>query len=275
MATDIADWPINAASVSNIDGAATSDVAESNLPRTLNNAMRAMVEGISRRHRVVTFFDDFLADAIEARISSTAGSGTANAALAVVAGSQNGLATLKSASDDGAHSANGSTVSLDALNFLPSVGGLAMEVRLKVDDITNVAIFVGFSDTISTTVELPIYKTSGADTLDSDATNACGVGFDTDGATDEWWQGGTADGTDTAATHSGAAPVNDTFVTIRVEVSTAGAVTGYIDDTVIGAAVASAINPATPVTPFLVVANRSAAQRILTSDYLYVQQSRA
>ena len=80
---------------------------------------------------------------------------------------------------------------------------------------------------ISTTVELPIFKASGTDNIDSDATDACGVAYDIDGTTDEFFQGGVDSDTDTAATHSGSAPSDNTFVTIRVEVSAAGAVEGF------------------------------------------------
>lgn len=274
MATDIADWKITASDNANVDGASTSDIAENNLPRTINNAVRAILSGIAARHRVIRFFDDFLAGALDGKLSSTAGAGANTEALTVVANSQGGLATLKSSDANASHAADASSISLDQINFLPSVGGLMMEARLKIDDVSSVAFFFGFSDVISTTVELPVYKTSAADTLDSDADNACGVGFDTQGTTDQFWQGGTADTVDTAATHSGGAPSNDTFFTVRVEVSAAGAVTGYIDDTAVGAAVASAINPATPVTPYIAIANRTTAQRILTLDYLLVQQSR-
>ena len=98
--------------------------------------------------------------------------------------------------------------------------------------------------------------------------------FDTDGSTDEFFHGGVDSGTPTAAVHSGSAPVNNTYVTLRVEVSAAGAVRGFVNGTAIGAATASAITIATPVTPFIVVSNRSASQRILTVDYIHAQMDR-
>lgn len=222
----------------------------------------------------ITFFDDFLAAAIDARISSTAGSGTNTEAATVVANSVSGEITLKSASDDGAHSANGTALTLDQLNFKANQGGLVLETKIKLDAITAVALFVGFTDVISSTVELPIFKTDGADTVDSDADNACGICFDTDGTTDQWFQAGVKATADTDPTHSGSAPAADTYVTLRVEVSSAGAVTGYINGTAIGAATANAITATTALTPCIVVANRGAAQRIATVDYLWVQQNR-
>lgn len=274
LSPDIADWsPIPGSNV-NTDGTTDTDTRENNRPRTVNDALRGVQSAISVPFRRVLFFDDFLAGALDAKLSSTAGAGTGNAALTVVADSTNGLATLKSASDNGTHAQNVSTVSLDQLNFRADQGGMAMEARLKIDVITNVAIFVGFTDTISTTVELPVFKASGADDLDSDAANACGVGFDTQGTTDQWWHGGVKADTDTAATHSGAAPAADTFYTIRVEVTAAGAVRGFINDVAIGAAVANAVTVTTSLTPFIAIANRTTSQRIATIDYFAAQQSR-
>lgn len=220
-----------------------------------------------------TFEDDFIGT-IKSAISSTAGSGTGNAAATISAG-DGGRVTLKSASDDGAHSANASTITLDTLDWSADAGGLVMETKLAIDDVSEAAIFIGFTDTISTTVEMPIYKTLGADTIDSDATDACGIGFDIDGFTDQFFQGGVKAGTDTAATHSGTAPTDLTFFKARVEVSAAGAVEGFIDDVSIGTAVDAAVTVTTALTPAIIVANRSANQIILTIDYIFVQQDRA
>lgn len=240
--------------------------------RTALPAPRPELQTVDPSQRSV-FLEEFIVG--EAfKVSSTAGSGTANEAVQAVANSTNGEATIKSASDDGTHAANASTISLTETNFRADKGGLAMEARIKIDDITTVALFVGFSDTVSTTVELPIFKTEGADTIDSDAANACGVAFDTDGTTDQWFQGGVKADADTAATHSGTAPANNTYVTIRVEVSTAGAVQGFINGTAIGTATANAVTATTSLTPFIVVANRAAAQRTMTIDYIWASQKR-
>lgn len=225
-----------------------------------------------------TLLDDFfgtwaIGDAGPAdRWSSTAGSGTGNAVATTVANSLCGEITIKSASDDGAHGANASNLTGINLGFKANRGGLMMEARLKIDAITDVALFVGFTDTISTTVEMPIFL-NAAD-LDSDATDACGVGYDTDGTTDQFFHGGVKAGTDTTPAYSGSAPVADTYFTVRVEVSAAGAVTGYIDGTAIGTAVANAVTITTALTPCLVICNRGAAQRVMTVDYVYVQMDR-
>lgn len=271
MAIDIADLSPIPASNTTID---SLNIAEGCDPGNLNGVDRSIAAALAAFHRRVTFFDDFLGGAIEARISSTAGSGTGNQAATVVADSLNGEITIKSASDNGAHSANATTITLDQLNFKANQGGMAVEARLKVDLITSVALFLGFTDVISTTVEMPIYKASGADDIDSDAADACGICFDTQGTTDQWFHGGVKAGVDTAATHSGTAPSADTHVTLRVEVSAAGAVVGYVNDTAIGSAVANAVTITTSLTPCIVICNRTTSQRIATIDYFYAQQSR-
>jgi hypothetical protein len=225
-----------------------------------------------------TLFDDFygtwaIGDAGPADTwSTTAGSGTGNQVATTVAASLGGTVTLKSASDDGANGANSSTFTGINLGFKANSGGLAMEVRVKLDAITAAALFVGFTDTISTTVELPIFL-NGVD-IDSDATDACGIIFDTDGTTAQWCHGGVKNNTDTAPAYSGTAPVADTYVILRVEVSAAGAVQGFVNGVAIGNPVANAVTATTALTPAIVVSNRGAAQRIATIDYIKVEQNR-
>ena len=182
--------------------------------------------------------------------------------------------TLTSSTADGNNAANTSTLTFDTLDWRADSGGLVMETRLQISDVSETALFVGFTDVISTTVELPVFKTSGANTLDSDADDACGVGFDVDGTTDQFWHGGVDSTVDTAATHSGSAPSDNTYVTIRVEVSSAGAVQGFINNTSIGTATASAVTPTVALTPCIMISNRSGNQTVATIDYLWVQANR-
>jgi hypothetical protein len=225
-----------------------------------------------------TLFEDFygtwlITDAGPADFwSTTAGAGTANAGAVTVAASLNGAVTIKSASDDGTNAQNSSTFTGINLAWKANQGGLAMEVRIKLDAITAVALFVGFTDTISTTVELPIFL-NAAD-IDSDATDACGIIFDTDGTTAQWAHGGVKNNTDTVPAYSGSAPVADTYVVLRVEVSSAGAVQGFVNGKAIGEPVAAAVTSTVALTPAVVVSNRGAAQRVATMDYIWVQQDR-
>lgn len=259
----------SAAELNILDGA-TLTVAELNILAGLA-VPQAEMKAVDPSQKVV-FFDDFLAAAIDARISSTAGSGTGNQAATTVANGLNGRITLTSASDDGTHAANCTSLTLDQLNFKASEGNLVLETRLSIDDVSEAVLFVGFTDVISTTVELPIFL-NAAD-LDSDATDACGIVYDVDATTDQWCHGGVKAGTDTTPAFSGTAPVDATMVTLRVEVTSAGAVRGFVNGTAIGAAVANAVTTTVALTPCIVVGNRSANQVIATVDYIHVMQDR-
>lgn len=221
---------------------------------------------------VVSYFTDFLGDALEDELLAGVGSGTGNA-VAVVAGSLCGTAEIKTASDDGAIGANGSSLSLGALNWKANQGGLFMETRVQIDAITDVMLFVGFTDALASTVEAPIFLVTTA--IDSDADNACGILFDTDGTTDQWCHGGVKATVDTTPVYNGAAPEAATWYTLRVEVSAAGAVQGFVDGVAIGPAVADAVTITTALCPIIFVANRGAAVRNVLVDYIKVQGNRA
>ena len=219
----------------------------------------------------ITLYEDFLGDTLDGnKWNATAGSGTGNT-VTMNAGA-GGRFNLLTSSADAANSANGSAISSAALNWRADQGGLILEVRLQVDDITNVMFFAGFSDVESTTVEAPIFL-NGAN-IDSDATDACGVGFDTDGTTDEFFHGGVDSGVDTTPAYSGSAPVNATYVILRVEVSATGGVRGYVNGAAIGAEVASAVTPTVALCPYIVCINRSGAARNLLIDYAWIQANR-
>lgn len=217
------------------------------------------------------FFDDFLGDTIKDEMQIKAGSGTGNAvALTTGAG---GLVLMTSASDDGAITANASALELAGLDWYANKGGLAFETRLSLSDVSETYIFIGFTDaTQASTLEEPLFLTTTA--IDSTATDACGVLYDVDGTTKQWLHGGVANGTDTTPAYSGAAPTQDAFHTVRVEVSAAGAVQGFIDGVPIGTPVASAVTPTVALLPIIVLANRSANVCTASVDYFWVQQNR-
>jgi hypothetical protein len=220
---------------------------------------------------VVSWFSDFLGDALEDEILAGVGSGTGNAVALSVG--VNGRCEIKTSSADAAIGANGSSLSLGALNWKANQGGLMMEARIQIDNVATAMFFIGFTDALASTVEAPIFL-NGAD-IDSDADDACGVIFDTDGTTAQWCHGGVKATVDTTPAYSGAAPVAATYYTVRVEVSAAGAVQGFINDVAIGPAVANAVTATVALTPIIFVANRGAAVRNVLVDYMHVQGNRA
>lgn len=217
-----------------------------------------------------SYFTDFLGDALEDELLAGVGSGTGNA-VALVTG-QGGRVQIKSASNDGLDAANISSLGLGSLSYRADAGGLVLEARIQLDAITDVAIFIGFTDALPSTIEMPVFLVAGD--IAGTAADACGVLFDTDGTTAQWCHGGMENGTDTTPAFSGTAPTAATWHKVRVEVSADGAVQGFIDDVAIGEAVDSAVTITAPLCPILVVNNRGAAARNLLVDYLKVQQNR-
>ena len=226
------------------------------------------------------YFDDFrgtwaIGDAGPADYwSTTAGSGTNNELATTVSASLCGEVTMKSASDDGTNAANNTSLTGINLGWKANQGGLAIETRLKIDDITEAYVFVGFTDVISTTVESPITFTDGTDTLIADANDACGIVFTGDSTTQEFAHGGVKATTPTAGAFAGVAPVNGTYVVLRVEVSATGGVRGFVNGTAIGVEIANAVTATTALTPAVIVGNTAAAQTIMTVDYVKTEQNR-
>lgn len=201
------------------------------------------------------------------------GNGTTPVKATTVSNSLNGEVTMKSATSAGAGTAVNSMFTGANLGWKANQGGLAMEVRLKVDDIVETYIFVGFTDAIASTKNDPISFTDGSDTTISAASNACGIVFTGDSTTQEFHVGGVKADQDTAANFTGSAPVNNIYITLRVEISATGVLTGYING-VAATAVADAITITTAITPCIAIGNTGSAQTIATVDYIMVQQNR-
>lgn len=219
---------------------------------------------------LVTYFTDFLGDQLEDELLAGVGSGTGNAVALSIG--INGRVEIKTSSANAAIGANGSSLGLGALNWRANQGGLMMETRLQIDNVASVLLFVGFTDTLGSTVEAPIYLAT-AD-IDSDATDACGIVFDTNGSTAQWAHGGVKADVDTVPAYIGSAPVAATYYKLRVEVSAAGAVQGFVNDVPIGPPVANAVTASTPLVPIIFVANRTGSVRNVLVDYLHVQANR-
>jgi hypothetical protein len=221
----------------------------------------------------ITYFEDFLDDTDHSSITGTDGSGTGNATAHenLIGGSY----AITTASDDGAITANASAVEFGLLNWRADSGGLKMEARIAIDDVSEAYVFVGFTDVLpSGTLEAPVFL-NAAD-IDSDATNAVGIFFDADGTTgDQWCHGGVKADTDTTPAYTGTAVADAATYIVRIEVDSDGGVQGFVDGTPIpGGTIANAVTATTPLVPVVVVANRSANQVVADLDYVWVQMDR-
>jgi hypothetical protein len=217
-------------------------------------------------------FDDFLGDVLADEWAGAAGTDPQAVAPAISAG-VGGMVRLTSGDVGGGDDAVDASVLTQGLNWKASQGGLMMQARVKLSAITDVAVFVGFTDDAGT-AEFPIHSAASADTVTDNATDACGLMFDTAMATDMWGLIGTKNGTQTTFESAAIAPAQDTYQVIRVEVSAAGALSCYINGTQVGSTVEDAVTASVALTPVLAVMSRTTATRSLDADYIKVQQSR-
>ena len=179
--------------------------------------------------------------------------------------------------------ASGGTVELDSANVDDEKSELAGEIiwsadkvlvfeaRVKVDDITTVALNVGLNDMKAEGASTIAMTVSGT-TITDNNTNGVMFAFDTDMTTDEWNGMGTKAGTQTALVGTGTAPANGVFQILRIEIGSTGTASFFIDGTAYGSATVNAVTAATLLCPYFAVQARTTAARKLTVDYVMVTQ---
>lgn len=131
-------------------------------------------------------------------------------------------------------SADNDNIVLRAGPFKPSDGGVVMEARFKISDITTSAMFVGFQETIDATTPVMCAEfATESFAYNSSCGGFAGLQFDADGTTDDWRAVAgdnaiAAFDADSDATRAYNAPVNDKFDVIRVEIDPNRAVRMYL-----------------------------------------------
>lgn len=164
-----------------------------------------------------------------------------------------------------------SGVQLDSgLIWKANQGELAFEARVKMSQITTIAVFVGFTDQVAA-LEMPIHSAASANTITTNATDGVGFFFDTSMDGDTWWGAGVA--TDVDATHQnfGVAPVADTWETLRIELTTAGAAKFFRNGKQVGSLMTGAVTATVALTPVIAGFNRNTSGTpTLTADYVHV-----
>ncbi len=227
----------------------------------------------------VTLFDDFTLTTLDPLVwSDGEGSDAEAIGPAIVAGDLNGSIVFRSGdADNAAGSVDTSGTCGNGLYWQTDSGGLVMETRVKIDDITNSAIFVGFTDAVLAdgAMEAPIEASGSGDVITAEAADAAGIIFDTDFATTPTkFNLGSVNNTSVTTVVAGTiSPVNATYITLRVSLTAAGILEGFVNGTSIGT-IASAITITDPVCPAVLVRGRTTAVRNLTVDYIWVQQNR-
>ena len=227
----------------------------------------------------VTLFDDFLLTTLDPLVWSD-GEGSDDVAVgpAIEAGLLNGAIGFTSGdANNAAGSFDVSGTCGNGLHWQADSGGLVMEARIQVDDITSCSFFVGFTDAVLADggMEAPIEASGSGNVITAEADDAAGIIFDTNFVTDPTKINlGAVNNTSVLAIVVGAGlPVNDTYVILRVTIGATGTVEGFVNGTSIGT-IASAITITDPLTPCVLIRGRTTATRKMIVDYIWCQQDR-
>lgn len=148
--------------------------------------------------------------------------------------------------------------------------GLYFEARVKLGIITNISVFIGFTDQYSA-LEMPIHSAASANTTTTNATDAVGFMFDTSMTAANWWLVGVANDVDATSQNMTSAPVADTYAYFRIELSTTGVATFYYNGTAVGTTMTGAVTATVLLTPVIAAFNRTTtngATTIVTADYV-------
>ena len=231
---------------------------------------QVVVPGPAYRGQRCILFDDFNGDALDAQWGVQSGSD--GSALDPAVNSQaGGVCRLVGGSSNTSLAADGSQLER-YLCWEADKGDLELECMLKLDAITTVQVFIGFTDQVGS-LEMPIYSAASADTITTDASDAVGFFFDTQMTTDDWWLAGVAADTDATQADSGKAPTAATYQRFKIMLDESGNAKFWIDGDEVGT-VDSAVTASTLLTPVVCVRRLAASLINADLDYIYVAQDR-
>jgi len=212
----------------------------------------------------VTFFTDFLEDTLDTAYWTVT---TTNATCAINAAVGGHLRYTSDATD------NESGFAAIGLNWEDDKNAKC-EARIRLNDVSGVALFFGFSDATSeTTPEMPIDGADGTVAKGGNTTNAVGFVVDADyNSSGIYFQGCAAGTLDTIA-DSGVDWADAVWHTLRVELTPDGYAYGYLDGNSVGFSDA-AVTSGTDLCVIIGVANRDASADTVDIDYVFATQDR-
>ena len=165
----------------------------------------------------------------------------------------------------------------------PSDGGAVMEARLKLDDLTDSSVFVGFSETLDKTTPVMPAEFATTTMTYNGTGGMIGLQFDADGTTDDWravcGDGGVAtagSGNGTRATPlvgGGYAVTADRWDIVRVEVDQSGNGRVYLNGVLIKT-FTGGLTATDLFFPCVVVENRAGQAVVAEVDYVYFRTYR-
>ena len=215
-------------------------------------------------------FDDFTGLAISAtQFGVNKGSDAATVNFATLASQLYGVARATTGAGAGASMAVNGVQINGGLNYSANQDGVAVDIKVKISAITNIALFVGFTNQTSA-LQAPVTGSGAGDAFTYNAADAVGFVFDTAMTTKNLWAVGNKNSVAATAINSGQAPVAATFIRLRVELSKAGHARFLINGKTFGNVIMqNAVTPATLLTPVVTAFTRAAGSATVDVDYIY------
>lgn len=248
----------------------TPAIGRTGLPR-ISSAIPAGLSVIGSRG-IHAIFDDFLGDVIADQWNAVEGTDALTSDAAILAGGVGGVLRLTSGDAGTGFAADGEVVN-QALQWRAANGNLCVEVRAKLSAIANCGFFFGFTDTLA--FELPVESAASADLITTTATDAVGFMFDTRMTTDNVWLVGVKADVDAVKQDSLWAPVAAQYATFRIETTSDGRASFFINGVQVGTEMVNALTATVALTPVIVLNKTSVAASVtLDVDYIGAQMIR-
>lgn len=165
----------------------------------------------------------------------------------------------------------GSSAAVDCVSitgplvFEAEEGEILFSARVKVDAVTNLGIFIGLSDALASTLEMP--ATLSVVTYTTNASDAVGFLLDTAATTDTIRCVGVDTDVDVTHVDTADAWAADTWKIFQLRVATNGTTKFYIDGTLV-ATIAACVTPGVDLCPIVAAVSRTTASRIVSIDYI-------
>lgn len=226
--------------------------------------------------RTAVLLDDFTGAAhntLTWAVNKGTDAGAAN--FAILASEPDGAIRATTGANAAASMAANGVEITGGLNFLPNMGGLVFDARVRLSQITTIALFVGLTNAAAGTLQAPINGAGGGDTFTNNAANAVGFLFDTTMTTKNFWGVGSKASASATGINTGIAPVAATWIQLRFEVDKLGNTKFFINGKPIGNAIQqNSVTVTTPLTPVIAAFTRAAGSATVDADYIFAGADR-
>lgn len=225
----------------------------------------------------IGLWDDFVEDGILSTVRWLAVEGTDTATISATPldGGIGGVLRLTTGDTGTGMAADALQIKQHAKSWSAEFGEVEIQFRVRISQLTDAYVFLGFTDNIAAAIEAPIESAESGDLVTSNATDAIGFMFDSRMDTQEWFCVGVANDVDATVQSSQMAPVEDEYMVFRIEVDSDGTSLFFINGRLIAETVLEGITPDVPVSPIIMVSKTAvAASMTMDVDYIHVTMAR-